>query len=388
MLSPAVQAGSMLAKRAVSSLATAPSFTASFDINDEPQQPPIKWAPYGGLQLFVNLVLVLPVLLYIGYTLTHIYPTLAIVEDPLPEYASIPIDEPAANDPTDPTINKPTPPNPFTSSNNNAGNSSSQTSDAVPIRTKPITSSLRATHRTLSSISGFRSHFRGLGCFCFLVFVTSLLSGIFSFLPIIGNLVVFLLTSQLQTGLTHIIISAPRPQPQGTFFSRLPPWRRNIIATYQPILFYWVSVHAAVFLPLLLSKLIGLSPLDSSGQLKDGITGVEIAQLICVLGVFLGLNFLLVVPAHVALVRVQATLLPHEDETIVPFDRTFGGSVEPEVISGKGFGNLKNALRTVSWASWVRLYLQQVKIMGVMMVLYAVIVGVLGFEYFFLGWRN
>ncbi|KAK0745064.1 hypothetical protein B0T21DRAFT_281163 [Apiosordaria backusii] len=338
-------------------------------MSEDPQGPPIKWPAYGGIQVLFNLILFVPIFTYILYTLTHIYPTLAIVEDPLPDYDAIPINDPASDDDN---INK---------ANNNNG-------DAAP-RTKPITASLRATHRTLQSIAGFRSQFRGLGCALFLGFVTIMLSGIFSMIPILGNLCVLLLTSQLNTALTHIIITHPRPAGASgrTFFSRLPAWRRNLVATYQPILFYWVSVHAAIILPGLLAKLIGLSPLDDNNQLKEGISGVEIAQLICVSGVFLGLNLLLVVPAHVALVRIQATLLPHEEETIVPFDRTFGGSVEPEVINGKGFGNLKHALKTVSWASWVRLYVQQVKIIGVTMVLYGFVVAVLTFEYFFLGWR-
>ncbi|KAK0672725.1 hypothetical protein QBC41DRAFT_313257 [Cercophora samala] len=409
MISPVLHAGGMLAKRAVSNLADSgitvyrrPTFSASAsftspggmtstgsfsDMPDEPQGPPIKWAPYGGLQLFINFLAFLPVFLYIFYTLAHIYPTLAIVEDPLPAYDAIPIHEPTTDDDNINKANKNARVPNFT---NGASSSSSTLNGDSPLPTKPITSSLRATHRTLQSISGFRSQFRGLGCALFLSFATSILSGIFSFLPILGNLAVLLLTSQLMTALTHIIISHPRPAntPHGrTFFSRLPPWRRNLVATYQPILFYWVSIHAAILLPGLLAGLIGLSPYDDNSQLKDGISGVEVAQLVCVLGVFLGLNLLLVVPAHVALVRVQATLLPHDDETIVPFDRTFGGSVEPEVINGKGFGSLRNALGTVSWASWVRLYVQQAKILGVTLGLYAAVGAVLAFEFLFLGWR-
>ncbi|KAK4662969.1 hypothetical protein QC763_601520 [Podospora pseudopauciseta] len=391
MLSPVVHAGGMLAKRAYSNLAD-----SSSDMPDEPQGPPIKWAPYGGLQLFINILLFLPMFLYIGYTLTHIYPTLAIVEDPLPAYDAIPINEPTNEDGdiNKANTNKNAPPPTYNNNNNNNniinGGSSSFPNGDGPLPTKPITSSLRATHRTLQSISGFRSQFRGLGCFLFLAFTTSILSGIFFFIPILGNLVVLLLTSQLMTALTHIIISVPRPAntPHGrTFFSRLPSWRRNLVATYQPILFYWIAIHASLILPGLLAGLIGLSPYDDNSQLKEGISGSEVAKLVCVLGVFVGLNLLLVVPAHVALVRVQATLLPHEEETIVPFDRTFGGSVEAEVINGRGFGSLRNALKTVSWGSWVRLYGQQVKILGVMVGLYAVMGGWLVVQFFFLGWR-
>ncbi|RJE16779.1 hypothetical protein PHISCL_10884, partial [Aspergillus sclerotialis] len=41
---------------------------------------------------------------------------------------------------------------------------------------------------------------------------------------------------------------------------------------------------------------------------------------------------LLQIPATVTLVRVAASMLPEEDETIVPFDRTFGGKTTPAII--------------------------------------------------------
>ncbi|GAW11878.1 hypothetical protein ANO14919_012310 [Xylariales sp. No.14919] len=70
----------------------------------------------------------------------------------------------------------------------------------------------------------------------------------------------------------------------------------------------------------------------------------------------------LVVPTQVILTRVQASFLPEEDDTIVPFDRSFGGKVEPAIVGGKGYVNMKDAWKSFSRASWVRLIKLYVKI--------------------------
>jgi len=42
------------------------------------------------------------------------------------------------------------------------------------------------------------------------------------------------------------------------------------------------------------------------------------------------------VPTTVAYVRVTDSMLPGEHETIVPFDRSFGGKVTLAIIGGQG----------------------------------------------------
>jgi len=67
------------------------------------------------------------------------------------------------------------------------------------------------------------------------------------------------------------------------------------------------------------------------------------------------LSFLLVLPANVALTRVQASLLNDSEETIVPFDRSFGGKVVPEIVGGSGVVSIVDAWRTFDWSSRLRL---------------------------------
>ena len=70
---------------------------------------------------------------------------------------------------------------------------------------------------------------------------------------------------------------------------------------------------------------------------------------------FILIAVLVVIPAHVTLKRVQASMLPEEDEAIVPFDRTFGGKVVPEILGGSGAVSMFDAWKTFDRSARVRL---------------------------------
>lgn len=305
---------------------------------------------------FVDLLLFLPVFIILAYTFGNIYPTLAAVEDPLSGYEALPM-----NDDDTPKDN----------------------SNPVPTAQpgKPVTASLRATNRLLRSLGGWFSNFRGLG-YAFLIsimmFVCLAVVGAFPFLGVTGGLLVaFLGLSPLQTAWTHVVITPPSTK---TFFSRVPPLRKTYVATWLPTVFLWAAAQLSMRIPAMLAKAIGLSLTEpgAPGRFRDTPpTGAEAAKGLCVAGVALGLQALLAIPAHTALTRVQASLLPADEDTIVPFDRSFGGRVEPEVVTGKGFATLGAALKSVSRASWLRIYLQRVKLFAVnvaVQVLFAVVV--------------
>jgi hypothetical protein len=71
---------------------------------------------------------------------------------------------------------------------------------------------------------------------------------------------------------------------------------------------------------------------------------------------------LLVLPADVTLTRVQASLLPDAEETIVPFDRSFGGKVIPEIVGGSGVLSMLDAWKSFDWSSRIRLVKAYAKI--------------------------
>jgi hypothetical protein len=270
--------------------------------------------------------------------------------------------------------------------------------DNEPVRTaqpgKPITGSLRAINRLICSLGNWRSNFRGLGY----GFVVALLGGattlFFSLPPFIPNfiaqLLALLLIAPLFTTWTHFVITPPTAG--APFFKRIPPVRKVYLATWFPTFLFWAAMHASVVLPTLLSRFIGLQEvLNPSVQPGEGpgstkpMTGSDIAKVVCVLGVHLGLTVLLVTPAHVALTRVQASLLPADQDTLVPFDRSFGGRVEPEVVSGKGFATFGAALKTVSSRSWLRIYLLDVKVFLVSMAAYIAMGAIVAVQVVLLG---
>ncbi|KAF3767811.1 hypothetical protein M406DRAFT_321733 [Cryphonectria parasitica EP155] len=311
--------------------------------NDDMAQLP-GWAV---LVFFANFLVFAPVFLYIGYTLSHVYPTLAIIEDPQPpSYAALSLnaDEPTAD-----------------------GTHAADESSAL------TTTSFRRINRLLYSTAGWTSNFRGLGCAVALNFAALFCGSIFSFvLPAsLGVLFAALATVQLSAAWTHIIISAPSSQH---FWQRLPPFAKTFQATWLPVCAYWAAIQVTRLLPRLLSHAFGLSRWDPRNPTAvPNYSAHAVWQGFVVLVVSVACTILLVIPAQVVLCRVQASLLPPDEDTIVPFDRSFGGVVEPAVVTGKGYVDFLTAWRTFERASWIRLYRLLAKIMLVALAVYAVV---------------
>jgi hypothetical protein len=77
------------------------------------------------------------------------------------------------------------------------------------------------------------------------------------------------------------------------------------------------------------------------------------------------IHVFVIIPAYVTLVRVQASLLPDEQDTIIPFDRSFQGKVEPAVIGGTGYISMTDAWATFSKAAWRRLLILYAKLFAI-----------------------
>ncbi|KAL2200672.1 hypothetical protein P885DRAFT_74504 [Corynascus similis CBS 632.67] len=307
-----------------------------------------------------NIVIFLPVFLILAYSFEYVYPTLAAVEDPLPAYEALPL-----NDDGTPK------------------NDNSPVVTAEPGR--PITASLRATNRLLRSFNGWLTNFRGLGYATLIAVLTMITTLSLSLLPFVpgpvANLIALIAFSPLSTTWTHLVITRPTSR---SFFQRIPPLKKVYLATWLPTLLVWVAVNAAIFFPFLLARTIGLDIIDPENpdQGRSELpTGSDAGKATAVLGLSLALQVLLYIPAHTALCRVQASLLPPDEDTIVPFDRSFAGLVEPEVVSGKGFATFSAALKTVTRASWARIYMLRVKVFAVSMAVYAAIIAAIVIEF-------
>ncbi|TVY91987.1 hypothetical protein LAWI1_G002665 [Lachnellula willkommii] len=286
----------------------------------------------------------------IEYTLGRIVPTLLMIESP-PE--SI-VFEPLATDDTDVTLNK---------------NTNTNT-EAQAVKPKPITASFRATLRLLSQKGGFRALVS--------VMAVSWIAQIVSLAPFVPRSVVAVVASvlcaQLSVAWTHIVISEPSPK---MWFRRLPStktWRK----VAAPTAVLAIAEQVTVLIPVSLGMMSGIgAKLQTPDQMANidsrqawiiTLTGVGIGALALVLG------FLLVVPADVALTRVQASLLTDSDETIVPFDRSFNGKVIPEIVGGTGAIGMLDAWKSFDWAARVRLVKAYFKVFLMQLAIAAVFV--------------
>ncbi|KAI7467465.1 hypothetical protein KC351_g14018 [Hortaea werneckii] len=166
---------------------------------------------------------------------------------------------------------------------------------------KPVTASIRSTIGLLSSVGGFRARWRGLGASILYHalhgFVTNLLASFLGF-GLFGNALCYIFTSlalmRVHMLWTHSMIAYPtnkslfaRPRHDGRPAPRPPEQhlRRRIPAQAR-------LRHDADLLRLL---------------------AVPTTALFVALAVLL--------PASVTLTRLEATLLPEDETTLVPFDR-------------------------------------------------------------------
>lgn len=295
------------------------------------------------LVLLLNLVVFLPVFIYVNYTVGNIFPTLAIVEDTNPPaYEPLSVNEETSADP-------------------------SAVQDGS---SKPISSSLRSLNRLLLSVAGWRACFRGIWINIVYGFAISLATGFFTAIPFVpgfvGVIVANLVLVQLSTAWVHIVISPPNPAP---FWRRLPPFNKTFRATALPVTIYAIAYIVSLEVPEVIAGALDFASFHRpySGGIPDPTRydRHSIWKGLIVLLVSFALWALVYMPALVILVRVQASLLPPDEDTIIPFDRTYDGTIEPAVVSGKGYVTTKDAIRTFPRSSWIRIYILQAKIFGI-----------------------
>lgn len=217
-----------------------------------------------------------------------------------------------------------------------------------------LSASFRRSYHLLKSEGGL---FRGFSMFIIgrfaIAFVALVFQSIIGFFPFSFYAVLSsVLCAQLSLGWTWIVISKPSPK---FWFRRIPSvklWKKIAV----PTAVHAVATQIATAAPVYLSLALGLTQdpnkivnLPADKQRSNGLKSLG------VLALGLALAFLLVIPATVALTRVQASLLSDTEETIVPFDRTFGGKVVPEIVGGSGMIGILDAWTSFDLAARVRL---------------------------------
>ncbi|RMZ77866.1 hypothetical protein DV738_g4093, partial [Chaetothyriales sp. CBS 135597] len=228
------------------------------------------------------------------------------------------------------------------------------------VRNKPVTASLRASIQHLKRHGGYMARLRGLGLYFLWNFAVNILTAILSFMfgdrPMSISLAATLAELAFATvhmAWIHVVISKPSPRH---WWQRIPSFRTW--PKIAPAVAVWaLATRIVYFLPLLICASFG-----SLKHMRDPDYNPDKRALIAIgaqsfFGIVLTLMLyvLIQIPASVAMVRVAASMLPEEDETIVAFDRTFGGKTTPTIVGGSGKIGIAEAWRSFPWASRVRL---------------------------------
>lgn len=238
--------------------------------------------------------------------------------------------------------------------------------DVLLVRNKPITASIRQTILHLRARAGYLSRFRGMSMYLVWGFVSGILISIFSgasgvrIYIALAAVVTQTLLATLHMAWIHIVISEPSEK---RWYQRIPSYRTW--PKIAPATALWATTNQLVsIIPMLVTGSFGsLKHMDNPEYEPDKKDLYAIgAQAFLGMFLTLALFLLLQIPASVTLVRVAASMLPEEDETIVPFDRTFGGKTTPTIIGGQGKIGLVEAWRSFSWASRTRLVRLMVKV--------------------------
>ena len=229
------------------------------------------------------------------------------------------------------------------------------------IKSKPITSNIRTTVKHLKAQAGPWSRFRGLQVAIVYQLAYALLFNLFSsfsrslLAQSLFAVVTHTVLSRLNMTWTHVVMS--NPSSKG-WWRRLPSLK---IASkiFLPTAIWAASEQLALYIPALMFGTYGLDrysedPSHYREVAPDVLASDATQAFICAL-VALFIVFAIVFPATVTLIRVQASMLPEEDEAIVPFDRSFGGKVEPAVAGGSGCVSMLDAWKTFDWAARIRL---------------------------------
>lgn len=215
----------------------------------------------------------------------------------------------------------------------------------------------------LRAKAGYWSRFRGLSVIICYAFVRGIIVQLFTASRFtrciggrfIGSVLADLILSRWLLTWVHIVISEPSPKK---WFRRIPSWKswKKIAPA---VALRAVAEQLCILLPTILARSMGVMKMfenpAAAGQMKNADAVKMVWQLLLVLFVFLAPVLLIEIPAEVTFVRVAASMLPEEDESIVPFDRTFGGKVVPEILGGSGKVGMLEAWKSFGWAQRVRL---------------------------------
>jgi hypothetical protein len=259
---------------------------------------------------------------------------------------------------------------------------------------KPITSSLRSTVLHLRSRAGYWSRFRGLSLFLCWGFVRSIIISLVGSVYFmrsqaglaIAAIIADVALSRWELTWYHIVISEPSPKK---WWQRMPSFKSRAWAKIAPaVALRSLTTQIASGFPMLLCRSFGTMKhlQDPAFQLGKKDMYALFGQSLIILFLTFALFILLEIPATVTAVRVAASMLPEEYETIVPFDRSFGGKVTPAIVGGAGKIGMLEAWKSFTWSSRIRLLKLVFKVFSIIVAVWLLFsMLVIGEAHLFLG---
>jgi hypothetical protein len=205
----------------------------------------------------------------------------------------------------------------------------------VVVNPQSIINKIGTTIKHLRARVEYWSRFRGFSIFVVYAIAQSLIVYFLTVFTIthrpmghiIATFIAYIILCRFEMAWVHIVISEPLPLP---WYKRVPggfkPWKKivgttalksaacNLAITLLAIFAYRLSIFYLY---------ITLNTPMTEAQAKQTLLDLAIFFLIC------PALILIKAPATVTFVRVAASILPEQDEPIVPFDRTFDNKLIP-----------------------------------------------------------
>lgn len=268
---------------------------------------------------------------------------------------------------------------------------------------RAVTSSLRRTVRHLYRVGGPTAMVRGAACYlCYnamgiLLAMPAIWLGLVDdpntvqwdetissrLVPdlkiTVAEVLTFLILSSWTTAWVHVVITQPTLR---IWYRRLPPFFATLRATWRPII-------CVVFTEFVIWKVIPRPIRYAAGmyvteyQRPSGfVTSDKIVRTLSWILVHAA-DLLFSVPLHMTLVRIQASLLPEDEDPIVTLDRTFGlngnNGLQPGLLAQpRGALTFQEAWRSVTWAELRRMIVLHAKfvlVQGAIAVVFWTVVG-------------
>lgn len=231
------------------------------------------------------------------------------------------------------------------------------------ISEKPITNSIRRTLQELSKVGGYSARWRGLPIFLVYILVISVIHLLvmpirqahrISVIGPLADLAAALLAARIHCAWTHATITTGSKRYSERVVSRA-QWKQLLAPTALKIATQELSA-VAMFLT---------TQLTAALMERQASTGARAALALIPVLVALALWLFALLPASIILVRKEASMLPESEDTVVPFDRSFGNRVVP----GLRTPSIREAWASVSAEVWRRVVMLHLKWAGILAVL-------------------